>query len=426
MKKLSILLALLLSVSIFATSCGKKIDESASSGASSSSSVSDSEDKSSSGDSSKQDSNESSKDDEDVIDVDSSSKANENVKLDQTMKETSKVRYGYSTLSADEKAIYDKILDAVYNFKDEVDFGKEITYETYSKVYKMIYFQETQLFWMRGVLQPFDNSTSKTAPLYYTCDKATAAEMQKKIDAKAAEIVASFPSGASAVDKLLAIHDYIGKNCSFTDVKDSGSSQTIYGGLIEGKVQCEGYAKTMGFLCDKAGIENLLIVGENNKQLSHAWNMVKIDGEWYNIDITWDDPTGNSDPNFVIHNYFNVTDAEILNISHFQDLDTTAFTPPKATATKANYFVYYKLYVKSTDEALSLMQQEMTKSAKAKKPVAEIKCSSKEVYDAAHTAVVNKAIEMQQKANSESGNKITALADGSDSHTYVIRINLTY
>jgi len=250
--------------------------------------------------------------------------------------------------------------------------------------------------------------------------------MQKKIDAKAAEIIASFPSGASAVDKLLAIHDYIGKNCAFTDVKDSGSSQTIYGGLIEGKIQCEGYAKTMGFLCDKAGIENLLIVGENNKQLSHAWNMVKIDGEWYNIDITWDDPTGNSDPNFVIHNYFNVTDAEILNISHFQDLDTTAFTPPKATATKANYFIYYKLYVKSADEALSLMQQEMTKSAKAKKPVAEIKCSSKEVYDAAHTAVINKAIEMQQKANAESSNKITALADGSDSHTYVIRINLTY
>ncbi|MDN5377922.1 MAG: hypothetical protein PWQ76_175, partial [Clostridiales bacterium] len=110
MKKLSILLALLLSVSIFATSCGKKIDDSVSSGASSS--VSDSADKSSSGESSSESSDSSSKD-EDVIDVDETSKANENVKLDHEMKETSKTRYGYSTLSSDEKAIYDKILDAI-------------------------------------------------------------------------------------------------------------------------------------------------------------------------------------------------------------------------------------------------------------------------------------------------------------------------
>lgn len=409
MKKLSLLLALVVSFTMFSTACGKTDDSKSTNSNSSSSSLS----------------AESESSADDKVSSDSSSAAN-TTPIATEMITTSKTRYGYNTLSDDEKEVYDKLLAAIYNVESKVDFGKEIKAETYTKVFTMLYFQETQLFWFLGRydLDEFKSGTSPTATLQYNSNKDAVGAMQAEVDAKVKEVTSAFPANATTVDKLKVIHDFLARNNTFN--KDP-VAQTIYGAIVMGQSQCEGYAKSIGYLCDVSGIENLLIVGTNDKELSHAWNMVKIDNEWYNIDVTWDDPEGHDDPSFVLHNYFNVTDAEILNISHFQDLETTGFTPPKATATKANYFINYKLYASSADEAVTLMQSEMIKSATDKHPVVEIKCSSKAVYEAAHTAVLNKALEMQDKSNSTSGTtKITALADGSDENTFVIRINLTF
>lgn len=55
---------------------------------------------------------------------------------------------------------------------------------------------------------------------------------------------------------------------------------------------CEGYARGYKVLMDKAGIPTDVVTGDNrtNSSLSgHAWNLVKLDGKWYHVDITWDD-----------------------------------------------------------------------------------------------------------------------------------------
>ena len=65
--------------------------------------------------------------------------------------------------------------------------------------------------------------------------------------------------------------------------------------MIDRHGVCQGYAELFRDMCTLAGLEVNFIGGEatnsSGKTESHAWNQVKIDGTWYNVDVTWDDPT---------------------------------------------------------------------------------------------------------------------------------------
>ena len=52
---------------------------------------------------------------------------------------------------------------------------------------------------------------------------------------------------------------------------------------------CQGYAETMKLFLDALGIENKLVYGTGGG-ISHVWNLLCLDGDWYHMDVTWDDP----------------------------------------------------------------------------------------------------------------------------------------
>ncbi|MGN0805791.1 MAG: transglutaminase domain-containing protein, partial [Candidatus Coproplasma sp.] len=62
----------------------------------------------------------------------------------------------------------------------------------------------------------------------------------------------------------------------------------VSGVFAKGEAVCEGYAKAFSLLLNVSGVENVYVTG-TSKGEGHAWNMVKIDGEWYWYDLTWDD-----------------------------------------------------------------------------------------------------------------------------------------
>ncbi len=133
-------------------------------------------------------------------------------------------------------------------------------------------------------------------------------------------------------DKVKAIHDYIVINVDYdydnllADTVPE-SSYTAEGALLTGRAVCEGYARAFDELCEYAGVESLFVHGtaDNGKQVqSHAWNQVKINGIWYNIDVTWDDPIIDESDNLTLNNvfytYFLVPD-EGFRSSHFPESD---------------------------------------------------------------------------------------------------------
>ena len=116
----------------------------------------------------------------------------------------------------------------------------------------------------------------------------------------------------SDFEKEQIIHDYIIEKCEYVE-KTGGNYSSVYGCLVNGEASCEGYAKATKLLLDEVGIENYVAVGttENEDGVSegHAWNITKVDGEFYHLDVTWDDPVEDSIENK--YAYFNVNDDEI-------------------------------------------------------------------------------------------------------------------
>lgn len=130
----------------------------------------------------------------------------------------------------------------------------------------------------------------------------------------------------SDYEKELAIHDYIINTTSydydnFLNDTIPSSCFTITGVLLFHTAVCQGYSETTKFLCNLAGIECEIVIGTADN-IDHAWNVIKLDNEWYMLDTTFDDPIffdkDNNRVEMLSHDYFNVTN-EILSEDHTWD-----------------------------------------------------------------------------------------------------------
>lgn len=155
-----------------------------------------------------------------------------------------------------------------------------------------------------------------------------------------AEVLGTYaPESLGLYERELAIHDYIVEHAEYDSQSLSrlpyeGGSQyntNPYGALVEGLAICSGYSSAFQLLMRMAGYECMTVHGEaNSSRETHAWNMVRLGGEWYCVDVTWDDPSG---MDTLLHSYFNVTSDYLREHWHFWD-DTSV---PEATGSEYAY-----------------------------------------------------------------------------------------
>lgn len=102
----------------------------------------------------------------------------------------------------------------------------------------------------------------------------------------------------------LSIHDYLIANSEYDEnlVLEEG-----YDILVNGTAVCNGYAEAYMELMNRCGIPTIIV---SSDPMNHCWNLVCIDGKWYHVDVTWDDPVSNIHGQ-VKHTYFLLTDEEI-------------------------------------------------------------------------------------------------------------------
>lgn len=122
--------------------------------------------------------------------------------------------------------------------------------------------------------------------------------------------------GMSDFDKEIAVHDYIVSNCQYGYPTDTDDAYTAYGTLVLNQSVCDGYAEAFFLMMSCLGVDCDIVVGSTDEGL-HAWNQVKLDGEWYNIDLTWDDSLPDMG-GYIKHTYVNVTDEELESTHTWQ------------------------------------------------------------------------------------------------------------
>ncbi len=144
----------------------------------------------------------------------------------------------------------------------------------------------------------------------------------------------------SPYDQELAVHDWIirwGEYDSNTLTHDpnftpSPDNDNPYGFLTYGRGICLGYTTTFQLFMDLLGIECITVHGTAYSATEeHAWNMVKLDGAWYCVDCTWDDPISRVPVSTATaHQYFNCTSEYLKQTDHQWD----AGAVPEASATE--------------------------------------------------------------------------------------------
>ena len=123
------------------------------------------------------------------------------------------------------------------------------------------------------------------------------------------------------LEKVFYVHEWLVQNIAYDrehlsdDVQDD---HNLRGALLEGTSVCDGYAKTYALTLRKLGITGVLVT---SKDIGHAWNMVELDGNWYQVDCTWDDPVDGSDQlGYCMHKHLLCT-TEGMNTNHNDDGD---------------------------------------------------------------------------------------------------------
>ena len=176
---------------------------------------------------------------------------------------------------------------------------------------------------------------------YKTGDKKGLSTKNQVILKKASDIIDELiRDGMSDYEKELVIHDWIIDWVAYDvstidrDAEDllNPDSATAFGPLLNQLAICKGYTYTFQLFMDMLDVECITVHGTANADKEeHAWNMVKLDDEWYCVDVTWDDPVASFElDERYRHTYFNVTSQFMRDTQHYWDESLT----PEATADK--------------------------------------------------------------------------------------------
>lgn len=141
--------------------------------------------------------------------------------------------------------------------------------------------------------------------------------------------------GMGDLEKEAKIYDWVLRNVEYDgshmDMLEETvpNSYTPYGGLVDRAGVCLGYASTFQLLTELAGVECITVLGAGHSTEPHAWNMVRLNGEWYGVDTTWDWSFYSSGMmNGREWRFFNVTSDYLARTNHQWDYDTV----PEASA----------------------------------------------------------------------------------------------
>ena len=187
----------------------------------------------------------------------------------------------------------------------------------------------------------------------------------------------------SDLEKALVLHDYIALNTEYDyqgylNGNLPNSVFTIEGTLVEGKAVCQGYALAYQYLLNKVGIESKYVA---SSAMNHGWNLVKIFGRWYHVDVTWDDPVWDQ-LGRVKHQYFLLSDAGIMGLKHYswEVWDNGTETAPAAVSE-----VYNTYFWRNIDTGIWYYKEKMYYMEISSTTVGQVKCQS--IYDSSATVL---------------------------------------
>ncbi len=296
-------------------------------------------------------------------------------------------KFYYDNLTDIEKHAYNEILSRIYDMPEKVRIPN-IDGDQLDDVFSALLADNPDLFFVgrRCTLTAKGLSTYCSVEYYIDSDEYT--EQKAKLDEVCIEFIDSLSAPEDEFRTELEIHDFVVEKCSYRLEHGEFVYSSAYGALVNGEAACEGYSKAAKLLFDKVGMASAVVSGisDNGDDIEgpHMWNAVEVNGDFYYLDCTWDDPVNDSGEEMVMYAYFNLNDEMIASTHSDFSYDFGC------TATAENYYIkmgsYFESYDRSDEKKLgSIIAEELNKGGN----VVQLRFGSKTAYNKAISDLVD-------------------------------------
>ena len=238
-------------------------------------------------------------------------------------------------LSGTYKQAYDQIYSALYNGVQTINMSVSVKSSDIANIVYSVYYDHPELFWVDSSLYYYINGSGIVTSLtvYFNGTANNLEQSQQNFEKAIAPLIKLASSLPDDAEKVKLVHDYLTNTIQY--VNGSQYNQSAYSAIVNGKTVCAGYAHAFQYCMQKLGIPAAYIVGYAGE--AHAWNLLQLGGEYYCMDVTWDDPVGNP-PTTYYYDYFNITDAQISK-DHTRDAISAQL--PVASGTLYSFNSYF-------------------------------------------------------------------------------------
>ncbi len=274
----------------------------------------------------------------------------------QACMEAQKGRYMYDTMDASLHRLYAELYLILTEHQENILVSATAP-EELQVAFLCLFQDHPEIYWIDGYSYRRYGSGDRVYISFsgkYIYDRGECRVWQRKLDDCVNRFKKGLMRNADDYEKAKYCYEYIIWNTDY--LVDSPDNQNILSVLVNGESVCQGYAKAFQYLMGELGVPCTMVVGKVRSGEGHAWNLVKIEGEWYYVDTTWGDAgyLAAGEPDLISrdeisYNFLNVTSRE-LEASHIFD---NVVEMPVCTATADNYFVREDRYFdRYDDEAL--------------------------------------------------------------------------
>ncbi len=254
-------------------------------------------------------------------------------------------RLFYQELTSSEKELFTTLYNGIMEFRPEIMLPFKCTKNTLKRVMYVLSYDCPELFQITGEYTYWgvDEFSIEQVDLTYRQNASTYRTIRSDILKNAGKISNRVGNTTDEYIKEKAIYEFILDRCEYL-IREN-ETHTADGCLYYGKAQCAGYAQGFMLMCRLMGIECIYVKSDT---LDHAWNLVRINGQWYNVDITWDDVEANKNiapGDNLFLGYMNVPDRLVK--SHRPDIpgEFASFNYPICSSLQDNYAVREGIYV---------------------------------------------------------------------------------
>ena len=243
----------------------------------------------------------------------------------------------YTKMTKQQQAAYHVIMQGANALADEFQIPRIESAELYD-VFFRLRLDHPEIFWMTGYkYKYYQDSPNLIFVPEYLFDKNKIREHQKALGARVDKLVRTAMK-FSEWDKEKYVHDFICENIRYDKLKKPYSHEII-GPLGHGVGVCEGIAKSVKVLCDALGVWCIIAICGNNPEKGikyrHTWNIVRINGQYYHLDATFDNTLGKNEGGLtsIRYDYFNLDDKNIFR-------DHEPLIAPAPPCPDGNHFYY--------------------------------------------------------------------------------------